>query len=234
MATPEELQAELDRVKTELAASEAKVKTAASIQRAFNNLRDSNPDAAKYLEDLAASRPAQPFWEQAASTAEVDPDVDTGAALRQLEERLTAQFEQRTQQLLALQDQKFNSVANPVLQMRAESAQKNVKAAFDAQYGEGKFDEYRSKAAELAAGNDALLQDENGLTTLLNAAIAPDLIGMGREQIAAEKAQRNEMANSIFGGPTPGASKGGSEDEFDDLDWKNDPEGAFEAAFDRA
>jgi hypothetical protein len=231
MATPEEMQAEIDALKNTASSNESKYAESQRVQRAFNNL----PEVERsYLNAHARGENPAPLQPQAVTPeppSEIDPDIDAGAAMRQLEERLTAQFEQKTQAILAMQDQKFNSVATPMLQMRAESSQASVKKSFDDQFGDGMFEKYRGKAAELASGNEALLQNEAGLTALLKAAIADDAISIGREQEATAKARRSEMADSIFGGPQPGTARGSDETDFTDLDWDNNPEGALAESF---
>lgn len=232
--TPEEMQAEIERLKQQVADNEAKVKTAASIQRAFNNLKDHNGQAAQYLEDLAAGRPATPFWEAShAVETDVDPDLDTAGALSQMEQRISAAVEAKVQGILGMLDSKFNAVANPVLEMRAKSAQANVQRDFDAKFGAGSFEKYRGKAAELAQGNESLLQNEAGLMALLKASIAEDAIEIGKQQKAAESERRTSLLDSVFGGPTPGGARGSDGTGFDDLDWTNNTVGALAEAAER-
>jgi hypothetical protein len=182
---------------------------------------------------MDATAPWEKSTDAPALDAAPDPDLDTAAALKAQEERLMAAFEQRISQMSGLLDQKVNSTLQRTMGLESKSAISNVQQWFEQTYPSMDFGAYRAKAAEQAQGAEALLQTEQGLKTLLQAAVAPDLVEYGRSQAAEEKARVREMADSVFGGPVPGSARGGDEDDFADLDWDNDPDGAFLKAFER-
>ncbi len=229
MPTEQELQAEIERLKQKITESAASIAEASKIQNAFRNLPLKER---KYLDALAKGEEPEPLVVQP-PTPEPDPDVDTGAALKALEERLMGAVEQRLGGVVSLLEQKANVALTRAMGVESQNSMRNVQQWFEQTYPGMSFDAYRAKAAEKANGSEALLQTEAGLKTLLEAAVAPDLIEYGRTQAAQEKARVQEMANSVFGGPVPGAAKGGDEDDFSDLDWDNDPDGAFLKAFER-
>ncbi len=234
MPTPEELQAEVDRLKQELADNRKKVDTAASIQRAFTSLRDKKPEAAQYLEDVAAGRVATPFWKDTEATPPPDPDIDAEGALKAMEQRLTEQFQAQLNQMTNLLSQQAQAANTRAMNLESRNAIAQAESWFKQTYPALDWEKYRAIAGSMP-GADQLAGSQEGLQTLLNAAVAPDLIEHGRSQIAEEKARVNEAVNSIFGGPTPTGARGSDEDDFADLDdeFTSNPEGALQKAVER-
>lgn len=240
MATPEELEAKIAQLEAAAAENTAKVKAAAGIQQAFTNLRGSNPNAAQYLQDLADRKEATPFWDQAPAAPEAPAsnieDLDTGAAMQQMQANFQAQLDQMSQQLLGVVNQKFQAVSDPLLAMRAKNNEASVRSRIDAQFGEGSFDSARDDAIAKANGPaGVLLQTEDGLETLMLSVLA----GKAHEQGVASGQEavlrRARTANDLYGGPNPGGARGGDDSTFDDLDFTGGNEvAALAEAFERA
>lgn len=230
MPTEQELQAELDKLKQELADNKRKIEVAASIQRAYNNLPAAERD---YLQARADGREAAPPWGEAPKPEpEIDPDLDTAAALKAQEERLTAHFDAKLNQMASLLNQQVTAANTRAMSLESREAVSKAQQWFEQEYPGFDFEKYRAVAGNVP-GAEALAGSPEGLQTLLRAAVAPDLVEHGRSQVKEEKTRINRMVNDIFGGPTPTGARGGDEDEFDDLDWETNPDRALEQAAER-
>lgn len=233
--SPEEMEKKIAELEAWKANAKTSVENAAKIHAAVKNVKNNNPTVGEYIETIASGVAATAPWERATSetAAEVDPDLDTAAALKAQEERLTALFDQKLNQMATLLDQKSTNALNRSMALESQNSVSGVQRWFERTYPTLSWDDYRAKAASLGEDAPALLSNEKGLQTLLKAAIADDAPELARQQLAEEKARKTAMVNEVFGGPQPTTGKGGDEGDFDDLPWDSDPEGALLKAFER-
>ncbi|MEE8519559.1 MAG: hypothetical protein V3S98_10590 [Dehalococcoidia bacterium] len=237
-----ELEAEKTKLETNATDNNERLGAAAGIQRAYRNLEKSNPGAAKYLSDLAASRVPVPFWDTTVVKDDkadvIEPrleDLEPAQMMARLEAKYSEQLEQRVQSLTQEFDAKYNAVAEPMHQMRAKTNEDAVMALIDEQFGPGSFDGAREEMLALAEGSPTLLQTERGLTTLAKAVLADKAHENGLAAGQDAVIRRAQMSRDLYGIVQPGGAKGSDDTMFDDLEFTGDSAVAdLATAFERA
>lgn len=231
MPTVEELQAQIEAMKTEHAEALKQAQTqhadrlrsAAKIQQAFLALQRVNKPAADYLDALASGKTPQPFWEQPKATPTVPPLVRREAedldlqepwerAMERLREEQNARFEQFQQTLVA----QIGKLAEPVSQIRASEAQNQAARAIDREYGAGTFERLLPKILERAEADESLLAKPNALVTLAEAEVARELKAQATQ---TRRAGQRAMIDATTPPTAPGrGDEGVSLDGFADTD----------------
>lgn len=207
-----ELKARAEAAERKVAESQERIQAAAKIQKGYLTLKESNPQAAEYLDAIARGTTPEPFWREEAESLD-EPD-----AIQALEQRLTGLLEKKINDLGALVNHRFEAVAKPVLGIQAQRAEESVRNAVTQQYPGFDWNDFKAKAPELAGIRKDLLEDEQGLLLLAKNYWVDKAADAGYQRAQQEYRDQAQLESSILMPDSYAGDRSVEADPFDGID----------------
>lgn len=206
------MEKERDLLKTTLEQRQEEYQKAAKVATGYKRLKETNEQAAAYLDAIARGETPEPFWDTKPMEMPVDED------LQALEQRITRTIEQRLGQLEGLVNQKFETVGRPVISMQAQLERKDAEVWASKTYPGFDWPAFEGEVTTILGREP---QTANDWRLAVKAFHADNAERVGYERAASELQERSNLEEALMAPQMGGADRGVDSDVFAEVDPTN-------------